>query len=108
MGYLLYFIGKGWDINGGIPKAAWFISWEIPLKWMMTGVPPFKEASIWYHMVIFIQQDADQTNNLFTWWQHIFSTLNSLDGMMLHNDYFIFRGVWLNHPPAKMGILATS
>ena len=26
--------------NGGTPIAGWFISWKIPLKWMMTGGTP--------------------------------------------------------------------
>ena len=28
---------SGVSINGGSPKNGWFISWKIPLKWMMTG-----------------------------------------------------------------------
>ena len=24
----------------GVPQNGWFISWEIPLKWMMTGGTP--------------------------------------------------------------------
>ena len=30
----------GISINGGTPIAGWFISWKIPLKWMMTGGTP--------------------------------------------------------------------
>ena len=28
------------SINGGTPIALWFISWKIPLEWMMTGGSP--------------------------------------------------------------------
>ena len=38
----------GFHSHGGFFKfAGWFISWKIPLKWVINGVPPFQETSIW-------------------------------------------------------------
>ena len=38
---------EGFHSHGGTPIAGWFIRENPNLKWMMTGVPLFKETSMW-------------------------------------------------------------